>query len=69
MPLIPGAIGQVVEKVDDARERAEDGERRDRPSDRLDVEQPSAEQHAREDEQILRPLFRAQRDQKEPERG
>ena len=68
MPLVRVAVGQVVEDVDDAGERAEDRERGDRPAIAWPSSRP-AEQHAGEDEQVLRPLLRPKRHQQEPERG
>lgn len=43
MPLIGGTIGQVVEKVDDAGQAAEDREGGDGSKHRRDVEQMAAE--------------------------
>ena len=61
MPPIRVAIRHVVEEVDGARQRAEDRERRRRGGDGVQVEQASAEEQAREQQQVLRPLFGTQR--------
>ena len=55
------AVGDVVEQIDRAGQRAEDRERRKRNRDRGWLDQPSAEHDAREHEQVLGPLFRTQR--------
>jgi hypothetical protein len=59
------AIGDVVEEIDRAGERAEDGEGAERRPQR-GREEPLREYQPAEDEQVLDPLPRAQRDE-EPE--
>jgi hypothetical protein len=55
------AVHEIVEQVDDAGQRAEDGERGHRAGDRIRVEQLLAEDQPREDDQVLRPLVRTKR--------
>src|SRR5207237_6860707 len=55
-----GAVGDVVEEVDGAGEGAEEGERGERGPDERRQELLGEDQ-AREDEEVLRPLARAQR--------
>ena len=62
MMAIGVAIDDVVDQIDSAREQAEHDERdRGRP-ERGVVEKLSAEDHAGEDEDVLGPLPRTQRD-------
>jgi hypothetical protein len=61
MLLVGFAIRDVVEQVDGAREHAEDAECGRRAGDRRKLEQSAAEHDAREDEQILGPLFGPER--------
>ena len=66
MLLIGFAIGNVIEQVDSARQRAEDAERSARAHDRGGLQQTSAEHDAREHQQVLGPLFRPQRGEQQP---
>ena len=55
------AVGDVVEQVDRARERAEDAEGGPRIDNRRELQQTSAEHDPREHEQVLGPLFGPER--------
>src|SRR5687768_18426397 len=57
MPLVGGSVREVVEQVNRSGKAAEDRESRRRCGQRLEVQQTAAEQRAREDDQVLRPLF------------
>ena len=60
MPPIGVAVGDVVEQIDGARQRAEDRERRAAAGERR-RRAGGRRRAAREDEQVLRPLLGAQR--------
>ena len=53
-------VRDIVDQVDDARERAEDDERGDGMEHRLHVQQPLGEHQWQEDDEVLRPLRRAE---------
>ena len=55
------AIRNVVEQVDRTRQRAKGAERGPRTCDGRELQQTSAEHDAREDEQVLGPLFGPER--------
>ena len=60
MALILFAIEHVVDEIDRAGERAENEERRDRFERPRRVGEPLGKHQGREDEEVLRPLARAQ---------
>ncbi len=61
MAAIGLPVRHVVEEIDDAGERAEDDERGEGIQDRPRVQQPLAEQQRGEDDEVLRPLRRPER--------
>jgi hypothetical protein len=60
MPSIAVAVGDVVHEVDDAGQHAEHRQRRHGVADGGGVKEALAEQQAREDDEVLDPLGRAQ---------
>ena len=69
MPAIGLAIGDVVDQVDHARQRAEDHERRQRVEDRRQVREALPEQQRQEHDEVLDPLRRTQRDEQSADHG
>ena len=63
MPSIAFAVRDIVEQIDDARQRAEDAKAATAASTAGRVEQSLAEQQTGEDEEVLGPLGRTQRDE------
>jgi hypothetical protein len=61
MQLVLVDVGDVVDQVDGPREPAEQQERRERAQRRLRLEQVLGQRERREDQQILGPLARPQR--------
>jgi len=63
MARVGGAIGDVIEEIHRARQRAEDDERRQGAQRRVAIEQTAAEDQAGKQQEVLRPLLGAQRDE------
>jgi hypothetical protein len=62
------AIGDVVHEVDGARQRAEEDEHDRRAQHGVGIVEPLRKHQGRKDEEVLRPLTRAQRYQETEER-
>ena len=60
MPPIRFAVRDVVDQVDHARQRAEDDERGNGMEQCLHVQQPLGKHQWKEDDEVLRPLRRAE---------
>jgi hypothetical protein len=56
MLSIAPAVDDVVDEIDDSRQRTEDRERRDRDGDCRQVEQSLRKDQCSEDQEVLRPL-------------
>jgi hypothetical protein len=68
MPLVRFTIGEIVEEIDGARQRAEHEERGQGQSEGLGIEQPAAEECGSEHDQVLRPLLGTNGDEQEEQR-
>jgi two-component sensor histidine kinase len=63
VPAVGFAVGDVVNQVDDSRQSAEQAERQHRVGNRARVKQLLAEQQARKNQEVLRPLTGTKRKQ------
>ena len=69
MASIGLAIGDIVDQVDDAGQRAKHPEPCRRVEDRVRIEEALPEEQAAEDDEILRPLPRTERSNEVPGNG
>ena len=67
MALILFAVEHIVDEIHGARKHAENCERGDSADDGSDVGEVFGKHQGRKDEEVFRPLFRAQRDEETEE--